>query len=201
MSSTAWLSASPASSGSITIVLLRRLSLRDVSERYASREGVGEWVHRLGRVFNSMRKPRRLVAVDETVEKRLGEWVYVWSAVDVDAGEIIAVYASRGRSMLNALTFLRMVLRACEGKPVVVVDRGPWYPWALKRLGIEYFHETFGERSRIERWFRELKERTRRFYNNINSKKVKSIEEITSAIALIHNTLLNTQREGGVIPG
>ncbi|MEM2652266.1 MAG: hypothetical protein QXU87_09355, partial [Candidatus Caldarchaeum sp.] len=104
MSSTAWLSASPASSGSITIVLLRRLSFRDVSERYASREGVGEWVHRLGRVFNSMRKPRRLVAVDETVEKRLGEWVYVWSAVDVDAGEIIAVYASRGRSMLNALT-------------------------------------------------------------------------------------------------
>ncbi|MEM2613231.1 MAG: hypothetical protein QXO15_03270, partial [Nitrososphaerota archaeon] len=71
MSSTAWLSASPASSGSITIVLLRRLSLRDVSERYASREGVGEWVHRLGRVFNPMRKPRRLVAVDETVEKRL----------------------------------------------------------------------------------------------------------------------------------
>ncbi|MEM2483889.1 MAG: hypothetical protein QXR26_08695 [Candidatus Caldarchaeum sp.] len=86
-------------------------------------------------------------------------------------------------------------------KPVIVVDRGPWYTWALNRLGIEYFHETFGERGRIERWFRELKERTRRFYNNINSKKVKSIEEIASAIALIHNTLLNTQREGGVIPG
>ncbi|MEM2580694.1 MAG: DDE-type integrase/transposase/recombinase [Candidatus Caldarchaeum sp.] len=201
MSSTAWLSASPASSGSMTIVLLRRLSFRDVSERYASREGVGEWVHRLGRVFNSMRKPRRLVAVDETVEKRLGEWVYVWSAVDVDAGEIIAVYASRGRSMLNALTFLRMVLRACEGKPVVVVDRGPWYPWVLKRLGIEYFHETFGNRNRIERWFRELKDRTRRFYNNINSKTVKSIEEIAAGIAPIHNLLLRTQtREGGVIP-
>ncbi|MEM4384862.1 MAG: DDE-type integrase/transposase/recombinase, partial [Candidatus Caldarchaeum sp.] len=116
--------------------------LSDVSERYVlthvPRESVREWVHRLGRVFNPVRKPRRLVAVDETVEKRLGEWVYVWSAVDVDAGEITAVYASRGRSMLNALTFLRMVLRACEGKPVVVVDRGPWYPWALKRLGIEY---------------------------------------------------------------
>ncbi|MEM2238350.1 MAG: DDE-type integrase/transposase/recombinase, partial [Candidatus Caldarchaeum sp.] len=151
--------------------------------------------------FNSMRKPRRLVAVDETVEKRLGEWVYVWSAVDVDAGEIIAVYASRGRSMLNALTFLRMVLRACEGKPVVVVDRGPWYPWVLKGLGIEYFHETFGNRNRIERWFRELKDRTRRFYNNINSKTVKSIEEIAAGIAPIHNLLLRTQtREGGVIP-
>ncbi|MEM2800843.1 MAG: DDE-type integrase/transposase/recombinase, partial [Candidatus Caldarchaeum sp.] len=116
-------------------------------------------------------------------------------------GEIIAVYASRGRSMLNALTFLRMVLRACEGKPVVVVDRGPWYPWVLKGLGIEYFHETFGNRNRIERWFRELKDRTRRFYNNINSKTVKSIEEIAAGIAPIHNLLLRTQtREGGVIP-
>ncbi|MEM2231233.1 MAG: DDE-type integrase/transposase/recombinase [Candidatus Caldarchaeum sp.] len=116
---------SPSEKAYAALLFLAGLSFRDVSERYASRESVGEWVHRLGRVFNSMRKPRRLVAVDETVEKRLGEWVYVWSAVDVDTGEIIAVYASRGRSMLNALTFLRMVLRACEGKPVVVVDRGP----------------------------------------------------------------------------
>ncbi|MEM4375065.1 MAG: hypothetical protein QXI97_08765 [Nitrososphaerota archaeon] len=48
----------------------------------------------------------------------------------------------------------------------MVVDRGPWYQWALNRLGIEYIQE----RNRIERWFRELKDRTRRFYNNTNSK-------------------------------
>ncbi len=48
--------------------------------------------------------------------------------------------------MINALIFLKRVLKACENKPMIVVDRGPWYPWALKRLGIEYFHETFGER-------------------------------------------------------
>ncbi|MEM2051008.1 MAG: hypothetical protein QXZ11_07815 [Thermoproteota archaeon] len=71
----------------------------------------------------------------------------------------------------------------------------------MKRLGIEYFHETFGNRNRIERWFRELKDRTRRFHNNINSKKGESIEETALAIALIHNTPLNTQRERGVIPG
>ncbi|MEM4374462.1 MAG: hypothetical protein QXI97_05635, partial [Nitrososphaerota archaeon] len=79
--------------------------------------------------------------------------------------------------------------------------RGPWYQWALNRLGIEYIHETSGERNRIERWFRKLKDRTRRFYNNINSKKVKSIEEIASAIAIIHNLLQKTKTEGGVIPG
>jgi len=69
---------------------------------------------------------------------------------------------------------------------VIVFDRGPWYPWALKRLGLEYFHETFDERSSIERWFRKLKERTKRF-NNINIKTVKYVEEIAKAIALLHN--------------
>jgi transposase-like protein len=47
----------------------------------------------------------------------------------------------------------------------------------LERLGITYFHETFGNRNKIERWFRELKNRTKRFHNNVNSKTLKSIEE------------------------
>jgi putative transposase len=50
-----------------------------------------------------------------------------------------------------------------------------------------YFHETFGKRNRIERWFREMKERTKRFYNNVNSKTLKSLEELVTAIAVTHN--------------
>ncbi|MEM3032470.1 MAG: DDE-type integrase/transposase/recombinase [Nitrososphaerota archaeon] len=100
------------------------------------------------------------------LEKVLGRIVYVWSALDVDRGDIIALYASKGRSILNTLTFLKKVLETCEGKSVIVVDRDPWYQWALNRLGIEYIQE----RNRIERWFREIKDRTRRFYNNTNSK-------------------------------
>ncbi|MEM0444342.1 MAG: hypothetical protein QXJ73_09350 [Candidatus Caldarchaeum sp.] len=46
---------------------------------------------------------------------------------------------------------------------MVVVDRGPWYPWALKRLGIEYLNETFGNRNKVERWFRKLKNRTKEY--------------------------------------
>jgi transposase-like protein len=84
---------------------------------------------------------------------------------------------------------LRKVLDSCEGKPVIVVDRGPWYRWALERLGITYFHETFGKRNRIERWFREMKESTKRFYNNVNAKTLKSIEELVTAIAAMHNII------------
>jgi transposase-like protein len=70
--------------------------------------------------------------------------------------------------------------------------------WALERLGITYFHETFGNRNKIERWFRELKNRTKRFHNNVNSKTLKSIEEIATAVAIVHN-LVRIGR-GEVIP-
>jgi len=69
----------------------------------------------------------------------------------------------------------------------------------LKR--VSYLHQAFGERNRVERWFRTLKDRTKRFYNNINSKTVERIEERAAAIALIHNLNLNISRGGPVLLG
>jgi putative transposase len=57
------------------------------------------------------------------------------------------------------------------------------------RLGITYIHETLGKRSRIERWFREMKNRTKMFYNDINAKTLKSLEELATAIAAMHNII------------
>jgi len=95
------------------------LSLRDVSERYnvtmASRESVRKWFHRFSRIFS--------VEKDETVVKMHGLRAYVWSAVDVDSGEILAIYASWSRNMLIALKFLRIVLDRCINKPLIIVDR------------------------------------------------------------------------------
>ena len=149
-------------------------------------------------MFKPSKRVRRLVAVDETILKVNGQTCYLWAAIDVDTNEILAVYASRGRGIPNAIKFLKMVLRSCDGKPIVVVDRGPWYRLALERLGMTYFHETFGNRNKIERWFREMKERTKRFYNNVNAKTLKRIEELVTAIAIMHNI----SRAGGeeVIP-
>jgi len=102
------------------------LSLRDLSERYcvtnASRESVRRWFHRFSKLFSVERRFRDAVAVDETVVKMHGLRAYVWSAVDVDSGEILAVYASRSRNMLIAMKFLRMVLGRCINKPLIVVD-------------------------------------------------------------------------------
>jgi transposase-like protein len=115
------------------------LSLRDVSRgTNASRESVRRWFHRFSKIFSVGKKFRNTIAVDGTVVKMHGIRAYVWSAVDVDSGEILAIYASRGRNMLIAMKFLRMVMDRCINRPLVIVDRGPWYRWALERLGLKY---------------------------------------------------------------
>jgi transposase-like protein len=50
---------------------------------------------------------------------------------------LLALAASYGRSCLNALSFLKKALRMCTNKPLVLVDKGPWYRWAFERLGLE----------------------------------------------------------------
>jgi hypothetical protein len=51
---------------------------------------------------------------------------------------------------------------------------------------------------------RELKNRTKRFHNNVNSKTLKSIEEIATAVAIVHN-LSKDRKSGGntnlTVPG
>jgi putative transposase len=119
----------------------------------ASRESVRRWFHKFSRLFSVGKKFRNTIAVDETVVKMHGLRAYVWSAVDVDSGEILAIYASWNRNMLIAMRFLRMVLGRCINKPLVIVDRGPWYRWAMERLGLKYQYQTFGIRNAVERSF------------------------------------------------
>ncbi len=92
------------------------------------------------------------------------------------------LYKLQGGGILNALKSIRKVLDSCKNRPVIVVGGGLWYRWVLERLGIKYFNKSFGDKSRIEKWFRKLKERTKRFYNNVNSKTLRGIEEIVIAI-------------------
>ena len=43
--------------------------------------------------------------------------------------------------LLNALIFLRKVLKLYINKLKVIVDKDSWYPWALERIGLEYEHQ------------------------------------------------------------
>jgi putative transposase len=163
----------------------------------ASHVSVYNWVHALRDVIRPVpRRKRRMVAIDETKLKIKGRQVFVWAAIDVDTKELLAVYASYYRSHINTLVFLRKVLRTCTNKPVVLVDGGPWYPWPLDRFGIPWLHVTFGERNAIERFFRTLKERTRRFYNNLPSDRMDNLQSFIDVFMLWYNHLRRHQTLG-----
>jgi transposase-like protein len=85
----------------------------------------------------------------------------------MDCGELLALEASDRRSCLKALAFLKKALGMCINKSSVVVDGGPW---ALEILKLEYRHEKFGMRNRVERFFRYLKERTMVFHHKMSAR-------------------------------
>ena len=101
---------------------------------------------------------------------------------DVDSKELLALEASYGRSSLNTLSFLKKALKMCT-KPLVLVDRGPWYPWALEGLGLEYRYERFGMRNRVERFFRYL-ERTVVFYHKLSARN--QVQGITNLLMIYY---------------
>ena len=122
------------------------------------------------------------------------------STVDVDSRELPALEASYGRGCLNALIFLEKALKLCINKPMIVVDRGLWYRRALDRLGLKYRYQRFGVRNSVERFFGYLKQRTKKFYNNINTWRIQSIEDYASTIAITRNLHIIIKNRGRVLP-
>jgi putative transposase len=157
-----------------------------------SHEAVRLWFHRLKEAFPSPeRRRRRVIAVDETKLKLRGEQIYVWAAVDVRTKEVLACRVSWTRSILDAEAFLKKTLEACSNKPLILVDKGPWYPEALRCLGLRWRYQTFGMRNRIERWFGTLKSRTKRFYNNFpHNSTIQSLRTFLETYITWYNTLL-----------
>ena len=101
-----------------------------------SYKAVRQWYHRLAYLFDPDPDYHSTVAIDETKLKIEETEVYVWAGVDMETFEVIHIEVFRGRSDLDALLFVKQVLKRCRGEPVVLVDRGPWYNWALDDLDL-----------------------------------------------------------------
>ncbi|HDN51328.1 MAG TPA: hypothetical protein ENG06_06105 [Thermoplasmatales archaeon] len=68
-----------------------------------------------------VKKERTRIAVDEKIIKRWDTYLYLWAAVDLDEGQVIAVMITTGRSYLESLRFLKRVKRVCKGKISMVL--------------------------------------------------------------------------------
>ncbi len=110
-----------------------------------SKTSVWNWVKKFEEKLpiSSEKKPRNLVAVDETVVKANRKHYYVYAAIDVGRNELILMRVYTTRNYLTTKSFIKEVLEYCENKPKFVVDKAPWLIDALESLGLEYEHQTF----------------------------------------------------------
>ncbi len=181
------------------------LSYRDIAYNISyvdvSYEALRKFIKRIKKciiVIKPEKKHRDTVAVDETKIKVIDIQLFVWNAIDVRTKELLAYRVSRTRSIIDALILLRAMLLCGDNKPLVI-DRGPWYLYALKRLGLEFKHVTFGKRNAIERFYRTLKKRTKLFCNNINAKRhgIKALESFIALFCFWYNFCMYHQSLGG----
>ena len=153
-----------------------------------SHEAVRQWYERAKFLFQVREVNRRSLAVDETKVKIQGTWMFIWAAIDVDTWEVVATWVSYNRSNLESYSFIRKVLSMCTNRPLFNVDKGPWYRYALDRLGLPWEHSTFSPRNPVEQWFGKLKQRIKRFYKRWlhNAGIPQVIEWVKSFVACYH---------------
>jgi putative transposase len=144
----------------------RRVSLAMGLFFVFSHESCRLWYRKIGSILPQPEKIHRsIIAVDETKLRVSGRFLFIWSAIDVERYEVLALKATFTRGELDSILFLKEALRFCSNRPLILVDHGPWYPPALEHLGLRYKQVTFGERNPVESWFNILKQKTKRFYN------------------------------------
>mgnify|MGYP001125538431 CR=1 FL=1 len=139
-----------------------------------SHEAVRQWWLSIKGLFAIEKKERRILAIDETKVKVNGIQCYVWAVIDVETKEILSTLVTFSRSHLDTMTIMKKALKFCTNKPLVLTDGGPWYPWAIKRLGCSWQHKTRGLRNHIERWFGRFKFKIKNFFKNFRGINIHS---------------------------
>ena len=126
-----------------------RRTARILSELHkVSYNAVRRWIKKIEEKLPiaTEKKPRNLIAIDETIVKANKKRYYVYSAVDVERNELILMKVYTTRNWLVTRSFVKEVLKYCNTKPKFVVDKAPWLVEALKSLNLEFEHEGFREK-------------------------------------------------------
>jgi putative transposase len=147
-----------------------RLSYRRVSFSFESlftHVSVRLWYRKIGQNLpHPDRIARHIIAVDETKLKIEGKVVFVWSAIDVEKFEVLALKATGGRTELEAIFFVKDVLKYCLNRPSRPRGSRALVSTCIGTSWSTIQKVTFQSRNAIESWFHILKQKTKRFYND-----------------------------------
>jgi putative transposase len=141
----------------------------------------------------SRKKERSVILLDETKVKRNGKMAYVSVCLDLTRREVISAKSYRSVGIISTIDTVKDALTLSREKPIFIVDHAPWYPCAFEWFNVEWMPLTFNIRNYIERWYRTLKDRTKRFYNNFgirdDSRAIKRVERFVHLFAYWYNRM------------
>ena len=112
--------------------------------------------------FSTRRTKISEYIIDETLIKVGSEYTWIWTAIEPENRQILALSISKKRNTLIAERFLSGLVKI-HGKHPISTDGGTWYPMACRFLGLKHhIHSFFAkkEKSLIERKMQYIKDRT-----------------------------------------
>ena len=112
--------------------------------------------------FSTRRTKISEYIIDETLIKVGPEHTWLWTAIEPENRQILALSISKKRNMLIAERFLSGLVKI-HGKDSISTDGGTWYPMAYRFLKLKHHFHSSLEKSLIERTMQYIKDRTECF--------------------------------------
>ncbi|WP_440767224.1 IS6 family transposase [Natronorubrum sp. DTA7] len=152
-----------------------------------SRKAVHDWVHKCD-LQPAVDEDPNHVALDETVIRLDEHRYWLYTAVDPETNNIL--HTRLYSTTTTALTerFLQELTEKHDlDDAVFLVDGAKHLQTALRRSGLRFRYEKHGNRSSVERVFREIKRRTSSFSNCFSHAQPSTAESWLQAFAVWHN--------------
>ena len=172
---------------------LAGLSLSNTKQRLEtlgverSRTAIHNWVQKADLQPTSDGAPNQ-IAVDETMIRINDERHWLYAAVDPNTNEFLHVRLFQTRTTQLAVLFLRELSEKQQAEQVTfLVDQAHHLKAALARLGLRFQVVHHGNRTAVERVFREVKRRTSSFSNTFSNVEPSTAESWLQAFAVWWN--------------
>ena len=152
-----------------------------------SRKAVHDWVHKADLQPDNGRSPDH-IAIDETVIQINNKKFWLYAAVNPQNNQMLHVRLFHSTTTIATEMFLRELAEKHDiNDSLFLVDGAHHLQTALRRVGLRFRYEKYGNRNSAERVFRELKRRTQAFSNTFSNAQPETAENWLLAFASWHN--------------
>ncbi len=170
--------------------LSNTVSILEIFGVERARSTVHNWVHKADLQPDSNQNPDH-VAVDETVIRLNDEKYWLYAAVDPETNELLHTRLEPTTNSIIAQTFFAELREKHDvDDAVFLIDGSHSLKDACRRHSLDFRYEKHGNRSSVERVFREIKRRTTSFSNCFSNAEAETADDWLRSFSFAWNQLI-----------